>query len=75
MARDYDVDSQKLAAGQVHRVTEGHPVDLDCHYLDPRGVDAQLAHAGLSTTAKLDRRRMPAIEYPSRRRYLVAQRR
>lgn len=53
----------------------GKPVDLDGYFLDPDSVAAELDAAGLATRAKLERQPYPGAEYPSRRCYLLAQRR
>ena len=72
----FHVDSPDFATGEVNHLSEflGHGVDLDGYFLDPRQVEAQVADAGLATIAKLERRPVPDIEYPSRRCYLLAQR-
>jgi SAM-dependent methyltransferase len=72
----FHVDSPDFVTGEVNHLSEflGHRVDLDGYFLDPRHVEAQVADAGLATTAKLERRPVPDIEYPSRRCYLLAQR-
>ena len=73
----FHVDSGEFATGEVNHLTEflGQPVELDGYFLDPRAVEVQLAGAGFRTTARLQREPMPDIEYPSRRCYLLAQRR
>lgn len=73
----FHVDSDEFASGDVHHVTNwfGQAVDLDGHFLEPGGVVAILTAAGFDLTAKLERQPNPAVEYPSRRCYLLARRR
>jgi len=48
---------------------------LDGYFLDPSEVSSQLADAGFTHIAKLERQPDPEVEYPSRRCYLLAKRR
>ncbi len=72
----FHVESPESAAGEVNHLTEllGRPVVLDGHFLDPRGVEELLADAGLRVEARLEREPVPALEYPSRRCHLLAER-
>jgi predicted methyltransferase len=73
----FHVDSHEFAAGQVNHLTSwfGHRVELDGYFLDPGDVVAQLEAAGFALMAKVERQPDPQVEYPSRRCYLLAQRR
>ena len=73
----FHVDSHEFAAGQVNHLTSwfGQRVELDGYFLDPGGVVAQLEAAGFAVMAKVDRQPEALVEYPSRRCYLLAQRR
>ncbi len=72
----FHVESPESAAGEVNHLTEllGRPVVLDGHFLDPPGVEELLADAGLRVEARLEREPVPALEYPSRRCHLLAER-
>lgn len=52
----------------------GKRVDLTLHFHRPDDVAADLSAAGFAETARLLREPDPAVEYPSRRCYLVARR-
>lgn len=72
----FHVDSHDFAAGQVNHLTEwfGERVEIDGYFPDPAEVTAELEAAAFTITARVDRQ--PAgPEYPSRRCYLLAQRR
>ena len=73
----FHVESAEVAAGEVKHVTTwfDRPVTIDGYFLDPGEVTAQLESVGLAVTATLDRQPDPDVEYPSRRCYLLAQRR
>jgi len=72
----FHVDSPEFAAGEINHLTEwfGRNVQLDGYFLSPDAVTAELADAGFASEAKTERRSIPAVEYPSRRCYLLAQR-
>lgn len=73
----FHVDSEEFATGEVSHLTTwfGHRVDIDGHFLDPADVTARLEAAGLAVTATMRRDSIPGAEHPSRRCYLLAQRR
>ena len=73
----FHVDSHEFAAGQVNHLTSwfGQRVELDGYFLDPGGVVAQLEAADFALMAKVERQPDALVEYPSRRCYLLAQRR
>jgi ubiquinone/menaquinone biosynthesis C-methylase UbiE len=73
----FHVDSPEFAAGEVTHVTSflGESVELDGYFLAPSDVVAQLQSSGFSLAATVERRPNPEGEYPSRRCYLLAQRR
>ncbi len=50
------------------------PVDLDFRYLDPDVVTAELGAAGWRVHTRVVREHYPALEFQSRRAYLLAQR-
>jgi SAM-dependent methyltransferase len=73
----FHVDSPDFAAGEVNHLTTwfGHAVKLDGHFLQPADVAREVQAAGFTVTATIIRSPQPDIEYPSRRCYLLAQRR
>lgn len=73
----FHVDSPDFAVGQVNHITEwfGHHVELDGYFLDPEEIATQVTAAGFSLIARTDRAPTPGVEYPSRRCYLLLQRR
>jgi len=73
----FHVDDADLSAGQVRHFDSWfeEAVDLDFHFLDPQDVIDDLATAGFEVTARMDREPHPGAEHPSRRCYLLAQRR
>lgn len=73
----FHVDSPDFSAGQVNHLTTwfGRRVQLDGYFLDPDDVRATVQSAGFAVMAEVDRRPAPEVEYPSRRCYLLAQRR
>lgn len=73
----FHVDSPEFAAGEVNHLTQwfGHAVELDGYFLSPGEVADALAEAGFTIMATLERQPVPAAEYPSRRCYILAQRR
>lgn len=72
----FHVDSAEFAAGQINHLTSwfDEPVDLDGYFLEPAEVTAELKAAGFDVMATVERQPIPAVEYPSRRCYLLAQR-
>ncbi|MGS2614987.1 class I SAM-dependent methyltransferase [Micromonospora sp. LZ34] len=62
--------------GQARTLTDwwGRPVQLTFRFLDPAAEVAALDRAGLTLTARLDRRPDPAREHPSERCYLLLRR-
>jgi SAM-dependent methyltransferase len=73
----FHIDSPDFAAGEVNHLTAwfGEAVELDGYFLEPADVAADVEAAGFTITATLVRSPYPGIEYPSRRCYLLAQRR
>ena len=72
----FHVSDAEYAAGDVHQMREmlDQPVELTHYYLDPDDVHAGLTGAGFAEVARLDREPDPAVEYPSRRSYLLVRR-
>lgn len=73
----FHIDSAEFAAGEVNHFTTwfGESVDLDGYFIDPAEVVLNLESAGFDIRAELERQPFPEVEYPSRRSYLLAQRR
>jgi SAM-dependent methyltransferase len=73
----FHIDSPDFAAGEVNHLTTwfGEDVELDGYFLEPADVTADVEAAGFTVTATVVRSPCPGIEYPSRRCYLLAQRR
>jgi SAM-dependent methyltransferase len=73
----FHIDSPDFAAGEVNHLTTwfGEPVDLDGFFLEPADVVRDMEAAGFTIMSTLVRRPWPDAEYPSRRSYLLAQRR
>ena len=73
----FHIDSPDFAAGQTNHLNSwfGRPVELDGHFLEPATVAGEVEAAGFTVTSTLVRSPSPGIEYPSRRCYLLAQRR
>ncbi len=73
----FHVDSAQFATGHVNHLTMwfGQAVELDGYFLAPTEVAADLTDAGFAVVATLERDPDPDIEYPSRRCYLLAERR
>jgi SAM-dependent methyltransferase len=73
----FHIDSPDFAAGEVNHLTTwfGEDVELDGYFLEPADVVRHVEAAGFTVTATLVRSPCPGIEYPSRRCYLLAQRR
>jgi SAM-dependent methyltransferase len=73
----FHVDSPDFAVGDVNHLTEwfGETVDVDAFFLDPGAVAADVEAAGFTVMSTMVRRPLTDVEYPSRRCYLMAQRR
>ena len=73
----FHVDSPEFAIGEVNHLTTwfGEPVELDGFFLDPAEVVVDLESAGFAVMAEAVRQPLPEVEYPSRRCYVLAQRR
>ncbi len=73
----FHVDSDEVSVGQVHRVTRwfGTDVELEAHFLEPEVVIGGVEAAGFRVMSRTEREPSPDVEYPSRRCYLLAQRR
>jgi ubiquinone/menaquinone biosynthesis C-methylase UbiE len=73
----FHIDSPEFAAGEVNHITEwfGEAVDLDGFFLEPPQVTRDVTGAGFGVVATTIRQPRPEAEYPSRRCYLLAQRR
>jgi SAM-dependent methyltransferase len=73
----FHVSNAEHEVGALKHVSEwfGHAVDLDGYFLDPASVTSELERAGFSVFARMDRVGDPAVESPSTRCYLLAQRR
>ncbi|MDG6105001.1 class I SAM-dependent methyltransferase [Dactylosporangium aurantiacum] len=61
-------------AGPVLHLSQwwGHEVDLDFRFLDPAEVAAELAAAGWTPHARVEREPLPGVEAPTRRCTLLA---
>jgi ubiquinone/menaquinone biosynthesis C-methylase UbiE len=72
----FHIDSAEFASGEVSHLSTwfGECVDLCTYFLEPADVVADLEAAGFVIAAELKRQPAPAVEYPSRRCYLIAQR-
>lgn len=77
IARAYHDQLGNELAGEVNHLTTwfGEDVELDGYFLEPADVVRHVEAAGFTVTATLIRSPCPGIEYPSRRCYLLAQRR
>jgi ubiquinone/menaquinone biosynthesis C-methylase UbiE len=73
----FHIDSPDFAAGEINHITSwfGQDVRLDGYFLEPATVVRDVEAAGFAVTATVLRTPRPDIEYPSRRCYLLAQRR
>jgi SAM-dependent methyltransferase len=73
----FHIDGPEQDIGSVNHLTEwfGHAVDLEGHFLDPSAVCSEIQREGFEVMARLERQPNPAVEYPSRRCYVLAQRR
>lgn len=73
----FHIDSPEFAAGDVNHITNwfGESVDLDGFFLEPAQVVPDIETAGFAVKATVIRQPQPEIEYPSRRCYVLAQRR
>lgn len=72
----FHVDSEEFATGDINHVTTwfGQPVQLDGYFLEPAEITNELETADFAVVATVERH-PSAGEYPSRRCYLLAQRR
>jgi SAM-dependent methyltransferase len=72
----FHVDGPGLAPGDVNHVSTflGHTVDMEGYFLDPGVVTRDLLANGFRVEARLDREPIAAIEFPSRRCYMLARR-
>src|SRR5262245_56638506 len=72
----FHVDSPEFAAGEINHLSEWfvHRIELDGYFLSPDEVADALAEAGFTIMAKIVRQPISAVEYPSRRCYILAQR-
>lgn len=72
----FHVDGPGFAPGDVNHVRTflGHTVDMDGYFLDPAEVTTDLVANGFRVLARLDREPIAAIEFPSRRSYILARR-
>jgi hypothetical protein len=70
------VSSPEFAPGEEKHIREwfGRPVDVVGYFLAPEEVSGGLAGAGFEPVARLLREPNPALDYPSRRCYLLARR-
>jgi SAM-dependent methyltransferase len=73
----FHIDAPGFASGEVNHLTNwfGQPVDLDAYFLEPADVIRDLEAAGFTITSTLVRQPSSETEYPSRRCYVIAQRR
>lgn len=71
----FHIDSPQFATGQVNHIDEwfGQHVQLDGYFLEPEHVASQVAAAGFTLMAKMERLPASDVEYPSRRSYLLFQ--
>jgi SAM-dependent methyltransferase len=72
----FHIDGPGFAPGDVNHVRPflGLPVDMDGYFLDPAEVTTDLVANGFRVLARLDREPIAAIEFPSRRSYILARR-
>jgi SAM-dependent methyltransferase len=73
----FHIDSPEFAAGEVNHITTwfGERVELDGFFLEPGEVAGALEAAGFTVMSTTIRRPWATGEFPSRRCYLLAQRR
>jgi SAM-dependent methyltransferase len=73
----FHIDSPDFAAGGVNHLTSwfGESVELDGFFLEPAEVAGDVEAAGFTVISTPVRSPWPGIEYPSRRCYVLAQRR
>jgi len=73
----FHIDGPDFTAGEVNHLTNwfGEPVELDAYFLEPADVTRDMEAAGLTIMSTLVRQPWPEAEYPSRRCYVIAQRR
>jgi len=72
----FHISDADISVGGSRTVNEwwGVEVALTFRFLDPVEEEAHLKAAGLRIVARLDREPYPAVEHPSQRCYLLAQR-
>jgi ubiquinone/menaquinone biosynthesis C-methylase UbiE len=72
----FHIEASDQPVGSTYRAEEwwGYPVELDFYYLDPAQVTAELKKTGFEVVARTDREPWPAVEYQSRRSYLLGRR-
>lgn len=73
----FHVSDAEHPTGAVERLRTWWDIDVDLrfHFLDPAEVTADLTGAGFTVMSRTDREPWPDVEHPSRRSYLLAQRR
>lgn len=73
----FHVDSDEFESGEVNRLTSwfGESVEPAGYFLDPADVVTDVESAGFALVATVQRPPFPEVEYPSRRCYVLAQRR
>jgi SAM-dependent methyltransferase len=73
----FHIDSPDFATGEVNHLTNwfGESVDVDGFFLEPADVVRDIETAGFTIMSTLVRQPWPEAEYPSRRSYILAQRR
>ena len=73
----FQVDSVEFASGDPSHVTNwfGEPVDIVMQFLEPADVVRDLEAAGFAVMSTVIRQPWPGVEHPSRRCYVLAQRR
>jgi SAM-dependent methyltransferase len=73
----FHVSDAEHPVGAVERVRAWWDIEVDLRFrfLDPREVGADLDAAGFAVMCRTHREPWPGVEHPSRRSYLLAQRR
>ncbi|MPZ54391.1 MAG: methyltransferase domain-containing protein [Acidimicrobiia bacterium] len=71
----FHINDEDFKAGDVNHLTEwfGHDVDIDGYFIDPDEITKHMDEAGMSVVASTIRQPNPDVEYPSRRCYLLGQ--
>jgi SAM-dependent methyltransferase len=72
----FHADDAEFAAGETKQLRTwfDHDVELDAHFLGEADVASELAAAGFTIAASMQRRPIGGIEYASRRCYLLGER-